>query len=341
MSLTEETVHVVDEDLDDQEVASYEAFGSMALPDEGIISKTELRILRSQYPIDVDKEEVEEITVNGESGVLINRAEVDEWQGEYDISEYPIHEDDNPLIISKPTEPDVEYIQELCIRYLRPPTPEPPGDLIIDQAPDIIPESAPPLIIRQQPVRPETPEPLVIREAPPKPPAKLEQIIITIPGKRLPPPPRKVVIERLPSIPAKPQNVIIERWLPYAPAKRQVRFNPALEVLNPVAQVNNVIIQWEEPNVKVSQEIKYLDTIKADPKEYLSRYGEVVVEAEDLPKFVTDIPTPKDVGALASDALDRAIDELIGDLEAMRLVNLEAEGLEKYRAQLVAAGIIE
>lgn len=134
--------------------------------------------------------------------------------------------------------------------------------------------------------------------------------------------------------------MIIERWLPYSQVKRQVHFNPAPKVAVDNSSQKNLIIQWEEPNVKVSQEIKYLDTIDADPNEYLSRYGADVVQTIDLPKLVTDIPTPKDVGLLASE-MDNAINELIGDLEALRHVNLEAEGLGEYRAQLVEAGILE
>ena len=82
------------------------------------------------------------------------------------------------------------------MRYLRPPTPPAPGEIIITQEPNYVPAPAPPLIIRQQPARPTTPEPLVIREAPPQPPTQIGRKIITISGKRLPPAPRKVIIER-------------------------------------------------------------------------------------------------------------------------------------------------
>ena len=144
--------------------------------------------------------------------------------GEINISEYPFLEDSDPVVISKKNDQEVELIQKLCIRYLRPPTPEPPGDIIIFKEQDYAHQAAPPVIIRQQPPRPETPKPLVIREAPPPPPPKVQPKRIVIAGKRVPPPPRKVIIERLPPLPAKPQNVIIERWLPYAQPKRKVVF---------------------------------------------------------------------------------------------------------------------
>ena len=47
-----------------------------------------------------------------------------------------IIQDDDPVIISKLPINKVEYIQELAIRYLKPTTPEPPGEIIINQLPD-------------------------------------------------------------------------------------------------------------------------------------------------------------------------------------------------------------
>lgn len=131
--------------------------------------------------------------------------------GDVDISDYSINEDDSPEVINKKSLLKLEYVQELAIRYLRPPTPEAPGDIVITQEPDKETAPAPPLIIRQQPPRAETPEPLVIREAPPAMPPSVGVKRITISGKLLPPPPRKVIIERLAPLPSKPQNVIIER----------------------------------------------------------------------------------------------------------------------------------
>ena len=127
------------------------------------------------------------------------------------MSEYAINEDQSPEIITKKSQMKLEYVQELAIRYLRPPTPAAPGDIIVTQEADERTAPAPPLIIRQQPPRAETPPPLVIREAPPPAPPHVGIKRITISGRRLPPPPRKVIIERLAPLPNKPQNVIIER----------------------------------------------------------------------------------------------------------------------------------
>lgn len=301
------------------------------------LSQIEQSILRSANPIEVN--ESEELTVLGQRGLWLNRAEVNAWRGDISIEEYRIHQDSNPQIITKRVEQVLEYVQELAIRYLRPPTPPAPGEIIITQEPDYKTGPAPPLIIRQAAARAETPEPLVVREAPPQPPMPVGPKRITISGKRLPPPPRKVVIERLAPLPAKPQNVIIERWLPYAETKRRVIFNKAAEVKAEVATPRNVIVQWESPRVNVRKEVKYLGVIRANPAEYVQRYGATLKVHTALPQFVLDIATPSDVGTLAADYRYRSVLELEGALEGFRYVNLDTEGLSEYRAQLLALGI--
>ena len=234
------------------------------------LSQMETAILRSQIPIDIN--ETEEITVLGERGIWANKDEVVQWQGVIPINQYVINEDQHPEIITKKSTQHLEYVQELAIRYLRPPTPPTPGEIIITQEANSSIAPAPPLIIRQQPARAETPEPLVIREAPPEPPVVVGRKVITISGKRLPPPPRKVIIERLAPLPSKPQNVIIERWLPYSTVKRRVIFNrqdAAAEAI--IAKPKNIIVQWEAPQVSIKKEIKYLGVIRANPVEYVQK----------------------------------------------------------------------
>ena len=206
---------------------------------------------------------------------------------------------------------------------------------------DIATGPAPPLIIRQQPARAATPEPLVIREAPPEPPAPVGPKRITISGKRIPPPPRKVVIERLAPLPSKPQNVIIERWLPYGEVKRRVIFNRSNEQVAQVATPRNVIVQWEAPAVNIRKEVKYLGVIRANPAEYVQRYGNSLKVSSSLPQFVLDIQTPSEVGVLAADYRPKSIIELEGQLEAFKYINLDTEGLSEYRAYLAKLGIVD
>lgn len=301
------------------------------------LSNIEQQILRSINPIEINA--TEELTVIGQRGLWLNRDEVNSWRGDISINEYRIHEDNNPQIITKRIDGQIEYVQELAVRYLRPPTPPAAGEIIITQEADVQLGPAPPLIIRQQPARSATPEPLVVREAPPAPPSPVGPKRITISGKRNPPPPRKVVIERLAPLPSKPQNVIIERWLPYANTKRRVIFNKAPEVSAEVARPRNVIVQWEAPTVNIQKEIKYLGVIRANPAEYVQRYGASLKAHHALPQFVLDIATPSEIGTLAANYNYSSTYELEGALEGFRYVNLDTEGMSEYREQLMAQGI--
>jgi len=295
------------------------------------LSQVEQAILRATVPIDIN--ETEEITINGQRGIWANRAEVVSWRGQIPITEYIINEDANPEVITKRSTQQLEYIQELAIRYLRPPTPPAPGEIVIVQEANTAVGPAPPIVVRQQPARPDTPEPLVIREAPPEAPRAIGRKVITISGRRVPPPPRKVIIERLAALPAKPQSVLVERWLPYAQTKRRVIFqnNSGAEIVQ--VKPRNVIVQWEAPQVNIRKEIKYLGVIRANPVEYVQRYGATLKVSRDLPQFVQDIKTPEGI-ILAANQQASSVYELEGDLQAFRFVDLEREGLSEYRAQL-------
>lgn len=112
------------------------------------LSEVEQAILRSNVPVEIN--ESEEITVLGQKGIWANKAEVINWKGVVPIEEYQINEDSQPEVITKRTEQRLEYVQELAIRYLRPPTPPPPGEILISQECNSLTPPAPPLIIRQQ-----------------------------------------------------------------------------------------------------------------------------------------------------------------------------------------------
>ncbi len=189
------------------------------------------------------------------------------------------------------------------------------------------------LVIRQQPPRPSTPEPLIIREAPPRPPTPVGVKLITISGKRLPPPPRKVIIERLAPLPIKPQSVIIERWLPYNDnLKRRVVYQrppPDPVVIKP----RNVIIQWEIPKVSIRKDYKYLGVVRANPAEYARKYSSQLKSFEELPEIVRDIKNPEGI-VLAADYKYNALHELEGDVDALKLIDLDREGLSEYKSYL-------
>ena len=149
----------------------------------------------------------------------------------------------------------------------------------------------------------------------------------------MPPPPRKVVIERLAPLPSKPQSVIVERWLPYNDnLKRRVVYQrppPDPVVVKP----RNVIIQWEAPTVVVKKDYKYLGVIRANPVEYVQRFGSTLKLAEEMPELVQNIRNPEGI-VLASNYRYNTLHELEGDVDALKLVDLEREGLGEYKEYL-------
>ena len=300
------------------------------------IGSIEQSILHARNPLDFNNEN-ESLTVQGNTGIWLNKSEILNWKGEVPITEYQINEDATPEIIRKQTEQRIVYEQEVAIRYLKPPTPPPPGEIFIKQEKNSPTAPAPPLVLRQVPPRPDTPPPLVIREAPPKPPIPVGQKVITISGKRIPPPPRKVVIERLAPIPSKPQSALIERWLPFTQQKRRVIFQKNLEPDPVVVKPKNIIIQWEAPAVQIKKSFKDLGVIRANPVEYVQRYGTSLKTHNELPQFVKEIRPPTGV-ILAAEYTAPSLIELEGDVQALNLIDLDREGLKEYRTFLTKFG---
>jgi hypothetical protein len=281
-------------------------------------------------PVDLPSE-TEQVTVHGETGSLANKEDLINWSGPLPLNQYPINQDPNPEIITRRVEQPINFTQEVAIRYLRPTTPPPPGDVIIRHEKDFVPPPAPPLVIRQLAPRPPIPPPLVYRERPPQPPAVIPQKVITISGKQVPPPPRKVIIERLPALPARPPSVIVERWLPFRAQKRRVVHIKPTEAEVTYAPVRNVIIQWEPPRAVVRQEFKDLGVVRADPAEYLAKYGDSLRRVEEMPDFVRDIKLPRDLMPSSPVTVPPSLE---GDLYALLLVDLDREGLSEYRNQV-------
>ena len=292
-------------------------------------SQVEAAILASSNPLEFNASKT--MTAAGQTGVWLNENEALAFGG--NLAQYVFVEDSNPQIVTKKVQQQLEYVQELAIRYLRPPTPPAPGEIVIQLEGNSLSGPAPPLIIRQVPARPDTPEPLVLREAPPQAPQAVGRKVITISGKRLPPPPRKVVIERLAQLPSKPQSVLVERWLPYAQGKRRVIFQKPGGSDALIVAPRNVIVQWEAPSVVVKRDLKYLGVIRANPADYVSQYGSSLLLSGALPQYVLDIATPDGL-ALAANSKYSELSELEGDVYALNLVDLNANGLSGYSAFL-------
>ena len=247
------------------------------------------------------------------------------------IEQYRLNVDPNPTVIRKKSENRVQYVQNVSLKFLKPPPPQQPGDITITQEPDVQAPPAPPLVIRQPAPEPATPAPVIVRERPPVPPTPIGPKHITIPGKVLPPPPRKVIVEKLPAQPAKPQDIIIERWLGYQRRTRNVVFNPAAPIALAHAE-KNVLIEWDAPEVDIRQEFRFLGVQEADPRSYAATHGATLVDASRLPREAAHFQTPAGT-VLAVNSNADEIPILRGDLNALRLIDLNCNGLSEYSSQ--------
>ena len=80
-------------------------------PSPVVLSAIEAAILRSSVPIDIH--ETEEITVNGQRGIWANKIESENWRGTIPLNQYTINEDPNPDIITKRSQQQIVYQQEV------------------------------------------------------------------------------------------------------------------------------------------------------------------------------------------------------------------------------------
>ena len=232
----------------------------------------------------------------------------------------PDNVDAHPLIVRKKPAAPVNYTQQVSVKFLQPPPPQQPGDIVITQQRDVQAAPVAPRLIRQQPPLPVKPAPLIVRERPPLAPAPIAPEHHVIPGKVIPPPPRKVVIERLPQLPQPPQDIIVERWLEYGPRTRRVVFQPAPRLI-PAPAPKNVLIQWDSPNVALNRQFRNLGISAANPAQYVAAFGASLVHPSQIPALAQGV---KPVGAvLAAEGLPKPV-RLVGDVAALNLVNRAA-----------------
>jgi hypothetical protein len=240
--------------------------------------------------------------------------------------------DPNPLLVRKKPAERVQYTQNVSLKFLKPPPAPKPGDIVIEQEPDVQVPPAPALLVRQKPPQPIKPAPAIVRERPPQPPAPIPPKHITIPGKVLPPPPRKVITERLPQLPPLPQDIIIERWLGYDRRTRNVVFRPAAPIV-PLPAPKNVLIQWESPDAVVRQDLHFLGVEVADPAAYAGQFGASLLAAQQLPAEAGKFQTPANE-RLAVESNSNETPILTGDVQALRLINLGCHDLNEYAPQI-------
>jgi hypothetical protein len=254
------------------------------------------------------------------------------------LNEYKLMVDNNPRVIRIKPREKVCYSQEIAVKYLKPPEPLRSEDIIVEELPGKQIAPAPALVERVEGARAVTPPPIVIREAPPEPPRPLQGKVITIPGKIYPPPARKVVVEKLPPEPPKPPKVIIERWLPYGQQTQRVVHRPAQKKPCFVPDPKNVIIEWQQADVEIRKDVKNLGISEADPRDYIQRYGSALVRSDQLPELAITYGNP------AQFQMERhyRVSEsplLVGDVEALNLIDLDKHGLGYLRG-LIHAGSV-
>lgn len=253
------------------------------------------------------------------------------------LDQYKLNNDPNPELIRKKPTDRIRYVQDVAIRFLEPPQPPKPGDIVVKHLPNRQIAPAPPLIVRQAPPKPATPAPLVLREAPPQPPARIPDQLVQVPGRVLAPPARKVVVERLPPIPPKPQQIFLEKWLPFKQQKRRVVYqqpDPDCVLPNP----RNLVIQWEAPEVEVTRDYRNLGTQLANPEDYVRRFGSELLRHEEFKQAATRIGAPDNV-TVSDSHRELGLPELEGQVEALSLVDISRSELASYAQYLSSQGV--
>ena len=309
----------------------YSLFDSNYNKPAQITSKIELDIRNSKFPIEINEPQ-EVVSINGVDGKWANKSECLNWHSSIPLSQYKLNQDPNPEIINKKYDTKLQHKQTVTYKYLKPPSPAQPGDLVIKQENETLAPCPPPLIVRVSPTERKQAEKVIIREEPPKPPEKVQAQTLTIPGKVVVPK-RRVVIERLPEISKPPAEIVVERWLDYPKRHRNVIFQPGAKVA-PQPTPRNSVIQWEKPQIEVKRNFRYLGVEEADPNEYMSKYGQELVSANDLPELVSEFKVPEGEELAAS--ANYTLPTLVGDIHALGLVDLDRHGLSEYIDQIQA-----
>lgn len=91
-------------------------------------------------------------------------------------------------------------------------------------------------------------------------------------------------------------------------------------------------MQWTSPNVTVKPAVRYLGVVKANPIDYMQRYETQLKLANEFPQCILDIKPPDGL-TLAADS-PNYVHELEGEVDALRLVDMENEGLTEYLPQV-------
>lgn len=297
-------------------------------------SRVSEMILNAKTPIPVNDTALTTVRINGQeiTGIWVNREECMNWRGVLPLERYQVNTD-SAHVIRKQTSHVYDQIQNISVRYLKPPALPAPGDLIIRHEPDVQLPPAPPIIVRQQAAVVKAPPTLIYREKPPRIPQQVPVQTITIPGATIPPPPRQVIVERMAAAAPLPQDIVIERWLGFPRQKRNVIHQKAVSTLSAPPPPKNVIIDWEaQDHVEMRQQYHFLGVETADPVEYARVHSRELVETNRLPPFVNELNTKIPNGEQLAANVSQIDFILTGDVEALKLVD-KNKNLNDYFVQ--------
>lgn len=332
-------------------------------------SRIEETLRNATQPLDtvnVSPSSTERISVGPFSGVYLNKHEVDSWSGPIPIDQYPINTNDpNPEVIKKKLD-TVNYVQQCGVRYLQPTGASArPGDIVIKERRSHIPP-APPVVIRQESGAQAGQETVVYREAPPPKPVVPGELYIEVNGEKSVPS-RRVIVEKMTNLPAPPPNVIIEKWLPYPAQQRRVIYkkcqcNGAWSEQH--YNKRNLIIEWlPTDKVNVTKKCVELGVVPTDPDEYMRLYGESIKqqrtwvrpECESHCSVVPHLADQRIDGkwrlfrdtketrpwswtlndySVMNPTNNSGLPQLVGDVHALKLIDLDKYGLAAYRDHL-------
>ena len=103
-----------------------------------------------------------------------------------------------------------------------------------------------------------------------------------------------------------------------------------------VSPSKNIIVDWETasasaPQMIVNQKLSYLGVHIADPKEYERRYANELVDTHDIPFDTDDLNFNLPHGEkLASEVSTHAEFQLVGDVDALKLIDRNKVNLKEY-----------
>lgn len=132
--------------------------------------------------------------------------------------------------------------------------------------------------------------------------------------------------------PRLPPKILVERWLPYKEPIRNIIFNKNNETVS-AQKVNNLIVQWDSPNVNVQKKVTHLGVEIADPIRYTQEHLNEIIQPIELPIEIKNIKPPNGI-ILAADYHPVQPPPLSGDVNALSLIDLEKNGLSEYRETL-------